>query len=229
MTFDELATATLSDRFSPERKPDAKRWLVNRYGKVWAAADWPVKQSAVATLAVTAGSATSAVVPATLAAQTDPAQVFDQYGELVPYVTPAEFYRLFQSDVAANVRGPALAWTIDTDATGTSTIRFGPTPDTTVSFTIRGFQGPVHRTVAAPTVYVAGTLSADTDVPWFPDDYHDTLVSGAMALGLKRENDPTYGPLDDEFRDGIADMIDELLPRQRGIRQWGRVSYEGWG
>jgi len=50
------------------------------------------------------------------------------------------------------------------------------------------------------------------------------LVPGAIATGLKEENDPTWEPLEMEFRTIIDEMREFYLPTMRpyGNAQYGR-------
>jgi hypothetical protein len=56
------------------------------------------------------------------------------------------------------------------------------------------------------------------------DGYEYFLVPGAMSLGLKLENDPTWPPLEAEAQAGLQALVDLLDPEQRTeTRQWGKV------
>ena len=59
---------------------------------------------------------------------------------------------------------------------------------------------------------VVGPMSADLDYPVWDAVFHYYLVLGAIATGVKRENDPTFQPLEDEFGAGMIVMREELLP-----------------
>ena len=53
-------------------------------------------------------------------------------------------------------------------------------------------------------------MVADTDYPVFPSEYHYLLVLGATATGLKMENDPTWTALEDEYREILMTMQQDL-------------------
>ena len=67
-------------------------------------------------------------------------------------------------------------------------------------------------------------MSADTDLPWWPDDYHLFLVDGAVAYGKRLEGDFSWQSDDQVFQQGLARLASELLPFARpgaGGQVWG--------
>lgn len=78
-----------------------------------------------------------------------------------------------------------------------------PIPTATTSLTVEYLKLPAD-------------LSADADVPAFPEAYHDILVSGAVALAYRDDgNLPMAQAYEKEAKEMIAAMIqDAMQPRQ---------------
>jgi len=69
-------------------------------------------------------------------------------------------------------------------------------------------------------------MNSDNDTPVFDEAYHPLLVIGATATGLKMENDPTWGALEQEFDAGLQAMVEELCPPDHATTlQYGRDSF----
>jgi hypothetical protein len=85
---------------------------------------------------------------------------------------------------------------------------------------VRGWALPIKRTAAA--TWALGLMSADADLPWWPDEFHYFLVDGAIAYGKRLESDSTWQADESIFQGGLERLADALLPiARRGVEQWG--------
>jgi hypothetical protein len=225
VTYAQIYGSVIANRFDASLTALVKDWIRAREGEVWQFADWPEKKTAMLNVTVTGGTATVAL-PAGMSWTTQEVQLFDEYGYELEYLQPEEFYRRYQPLTAQGTsQGYGQAWTLTTDAVaGTLQIRIGPTPSSSKTYTVRGWTLPIKRTAAA--TWAPGTMSADTDLPWWPDDYHFFLVEGAAALGGKLLGDLDYDPLEADFQAGLRRLRKELCRRE--IRVWGESSYGGY-
>jgi hypothetical protein len=79
--------------------------------------------------------------------------------------------------------------------------------------------------VVYATTY-GGSLSADTDVPAIPFEFHQLLVFGALAIGQSMDNDYSLYLSDDRVQQGLDAMRRRYLVDQRGqLEQWGSYAY----
>ena len=59
-------------------------------------------------------------------------------------------------------------------------------------------------------------------MPIWDEQYHYILVVGAIATGLRLENDPTYPQMEEDFDGQLASMQDYYLPTAAGA---GHLQY----
>jgi hypothetical protein len=105
--------------------------------------------------------------------------------------------------------------------------RVGPTPAANATFTVQGWTLPIKRTAA--TTWALGTMSSDTDIPWWPDDFHHFLVPGVIAWGQRQYSGLGWEPLEQDFQQGLERLKKELIPAGRSeLDQWGDL-YLGSG
>lgn len=223
MTFKQIQDEILNTRFSEAERTSCKRWINTCEGKVWTFAPWSEKSAGDVSLTITSGSAT-APLPAGITWNSQALRVFDNYGYELDYMEPDSFYQLFEPNLIGTAfpgGTQATAWTITVDLTsGDPVFRFGPTPQSSATYKLVGWNLPIHRDTAS--TWAPGVMTNDGDLQWWPDGYEGFLIDGAMALGLKRENDPTWQSLESEFNAGLVTLRNLLLS---GIRSepviWG--------
>lgn len=224
MTFASIYNEVANIRFNTQTSTIAfiKNWVNAREGEVWQYADWPIKQATQLNLTVTGGTATIAL-PLGMTWTSQGITVRDNYGDELSYLDPYDFFEAYGAAASATVpSGTPESWTLVTDptATGALLFRVGPTPSASATFTVHGWNMPIKRTGAS--TWSTGTMSADSDLPWWPDAYHYFLVSGAIALGKRLSSDPSWQADEQDFHDGLARLRKEVMPLQRDeAEQWG--------
>lgn len=229
MTYQQIYQAVQNIRFNTtsgllSNPGGIKDWIRARETEVWEYADWPIKD-ADTPLTVSASTPTIALPGNFFRWPEQGLQLYDDLGDELDYLNPDEFYDAFQELVVANQKGRPSAWTIHSDVSGSvlsPRIRLGPTPDVGYTFRLRGWSLPVKRT--ASDTWGLGTMSADTDLPWWPDDYHDFLVDGALARGKRNNNDPSWQADEQAFQQGLRQLEDSIMgPQKGGTQQWGKA------
>jgi len=100
--------------------------------------------------------------------------------------------------------GDPYCYAIETLAIGDIVIHLWPVP-------------PAARTYHADVELKITDLVADTDVPLFPDDYHFTIVEGALMKEYERREKPTqYSISKSRYQSGLGDLK-LFLARKTGI------------
>lgn len=199
LTFVDLQNEVLSFRFSEGRRASCKRWLNSRYSQVWSAAEWPFKRMDRYALAVTAGS-NQPTMPSDFRRAIN---LYDERGQVLEYQDQAYFNELYGPVYSTS--GRITAYTVVNGQ-----IYLGYVPGSSVTYRL-----DYQRRLTA--------MTADSDTSLIPAEHRYMLVAGAMATGLKEENDPTYRGLEDEFNTLLAAMMEDLLPADQGETwQFGR-------
>lgn len=229
MTFADIYTAVKNIRFDASLVTafgtgGIKDWVRACEAEVWRAADWPIKDSVQLTLPIVSGTATAAV-PSGFSNPAQGLSIFDDFGDELTFLEPHEFFQAYGARPAAPISNQRPeAWTLVFDPTLSSSndllFRVGPTPNITVNFTVQGWNLPIKRTAA--TTWAIGTMSADTDLPWWPDDYHYGFVDGPLAMGKRQYGDPTWQGDRQAFTEWLASLVSELSTNDRGpVEIWG--------
>ena len=100
-------------------------------------------------------------------------------------------------------------------------LTLGPTPDAATTLQLTYDRAIAHRNAAG--LIVDGSMEADQDTPiWDNREFDYILVPGAIATGLKEENDPTWRDLEEEFQFGNQDMLEYYLP---SLATFGNVQF----
>lgn len=190
MTFLELQNEVLSDRFAETKRPNAKRWINYRYGRLWAAEDWTFKYAVVSyNLALNAST-----IP--LGTIQRPISVWDSTTspgyDMSEAIRPEVFY-----DTATRTPGVPVGFTV----IGSNIMLSNPASSAR-TYQVLGQLGFVE-------------LSADGDVPLIPSEFHLLLAQGAAAEGLKDENDPSWQGKENDFKDGYEDLKKGYLTNVR--------------
>lgn len=194
-----MQDVVLHDRFDESQRSNAKEWINFRYARLWAKENWTFKQTTTTVSVALDGSS------APLGGLKRVFAVYDQtvsplYNE-VPGIQPSEFYG---------------------DATRTSGIPVG--------FTVIGdniiFDSPVS---SGRTYLVFGELeftelSADSDEPLVPAEFHRVITHGAISEGLRQENDPTWQAAEEDYKNGYEDMkgsyLTSVIPYRGAYPSW---------
>lgn len=213
MTYDEIVKEVVQIRFKASQRASVKRWVNSRYQTIWAYADWPWKRQGPVDLTIIAGNAN----PAPPTGFLRPVMILDDLGGELDWLEPDEFDRFNRYLVTNGTRGrpSAFKWT-------DNVITLAPTPNTSYRLALVYDRKPT--VLAGGTTPAPAPLSADSDVPIWDEQYHYILVLGAIATGLRLENDPTYPQLEEEYEATLMSMQDYYLPTATasGHLQYGR-------
>jgi hypothetical protein len=199
--FSEIYDDVITARFKATQTTQIKRWINLREAQIWAAAEWPWKIVGPTALVVTAADNTPA-----LPADIDrPTAVYDDNGYRLSYLIQTEFDDAFLPSQIASTSGrpSAFKW-------NNGVLTLGVVPSPGYSFTLTYLRKLCHY--ASGAVITSGPMTADTDYPIFDTEWHEILVIGAIATGLKLENDPTWQSLEQEFALMLSNMADHYLP-----------------
>lgn len=208
MDYNSTATHVIQARFKEAQRDKVKLWIRRRYSKLWAMADWPWKVVSGATLTVSAGDATP--TPPTDIHR--PRSVYDENGWPLTLMTT----EAFDSYGFGQYQNVPHAWKWENGV-----ITLGPTPSISATYSLTYERRIAHRNNS--DVITDGSMSLDTDMPvWDNREFDYILVPGAIATGLKEENDPTWQALEDEFGDIFNDMREYYLP---SVAVYGNLQY----
>lgn len=209
MNFRQMQDEVIAFRFHESQRAYVIRWINQVYQQVWVAADWHFKYIYSNNLNVVAGSSTP-VLPGDFG---NVISVFDDQGFQLTYLTPQEFSSLW--------RGNTGTGKADTYTVVGGTLHLGITPSTSLTYTMDYMRRVSHLDDGVTAA--AGFMDSDNDTPLWDSEHHYMLVPGAMALGMKESNDFTFGPLEEEYKMGLAAMVDEMIPPDTPEnRQYGR-------
>lgn len=188
-------------RFREGQRDSVKSWINMRSQLIWAVADWPFKRMGPVDLTVTTSDAT----PTLPADFHRPHRIYDDSGLPVVWMDEDSFNASFMGGIVDGITGPpdSFKWVDDV-------ITLYPTPDT--SYTYKLVYDRRHSYLDSGTTPTAGLMSGDTDTPLWDAEHHYMLVHGAMATGLRLENDPTYPAVEEEFQSALQLMREHYLP-----------------
>lgn len=219
MTYLEIVNEILNLRFNENRRSMAQRWVGIKEMEVWSAYDWPFKVVRGATLTIASGNISPTMPTGFFKVLKNGLQ--DDLGSKLTYLEP-DLFDSYYVGTSNTYQGRPQEYTIVNGV-----LYLGPTPDTGYTFTVSYQRTYVHLNGAGAVT--AGPMSADTDTPIWDSQFHFLLVPAAMGLGLKLENDPTSGPIDQEYAALMARMADHYLPTDSSeTRQYGadNLGYE---
>lgn len=223
MTRGEMLTALQATGFGNTTADlvSQKQWLDAAYLWVWNARDpqgvpitWSFEKVDQTTLAVVAG--TAAVTMPSDFGTVD--RIVDNYGSRLDELDPDTFDTWFAPDVAANATGLPAAYKVVNRQ-----VVFGPTPSASATFRWSYRRRVSHYN--ASSAITAGTLSADTDTPLWPD-HHLILVHAAALIGHSGFSNP-FSELFQSLRDeALSVMRTDLEAEFAPSQVWGDG---GWG
>lgn len=220
--LDEL-TAGAYARFDPNQTTSAKYWINLAYGEIWAAADWPWKQSQSGlTLSTTANTRAIAAWNGTTTSmeRLKILHLQDDLGNTLDYVAPQQFFKQGRGKatlLSGETGGRPSEWT----SVG-GRIWLDPIPDAVYVLTPITEDNIYVRTSA--WAYKTGVWdgSTSTDIPAWDEPFHYTIYLGALATGLITENDPTAAEARAIFLQQIEAMKGHFLPWVYPHGQFGR-------
>jgi len=208
MSLLQIRTELNEQRFGPNMDSSLSRWIRLREGMIWSDSEWPFKR--VRRSALSASTAT----PTMPSAHWKTVSLERSDGVEVTYMRPVDFNRAYPTNDSST--GGPDAYTVLNGQ-----IILGPTPSGSISLYHSYDRRPSHYNDS--DVLTVGTMTLDTDYPVYPAEYHYVLVAGAMASGLKVQNDPTWDALEQEFQQLLNLMREDLLPPdQYSTNQYGR-------
>jgi hypothetical protein len=214
MDYNEIVTHVISARFKEGQRSKVQLWVKRRYAAIWALADWPWKLVGPTSLTITAGDNTP-TPPSDIG---KPRRLYDDDGYPLPLLISESFDDLYLYGQLQGSTGKPQAWKWENGV-----ITVGPVPDAAYTFKLTYDRRVAHRDLNGTVA--DGTFSLDSDLPiWDNRDFDYALVPGAIATGLKEENDPTWRDLEDEFAQISNDMREFYLPSAStyGNIQFGR-------
>lgn len=194
MTFVDIVNATLAGAFAETYRTQAKRWVNARQAKLVDLAAWNFRY---ATDLVTATAGSSALT----GIASDVAIVLSLQRDDGVVLTPIEDVREFQRryyDAAFTPVGTPEAFTVIGGG-----VQVGPQPVVTSALYELTYQR------------AATEMVADTDVPIIPWQYHNTLVMGAKAEGMRTLGIPLWGEFEEAWANDIAAMERSYLTTVR--------------
>lgn len=188
----------MGTRFDESQRGDVQTWINATYWRAWTLEEWTFRY---ATDAVTVTAGSTAV--SGLAADVAIVRSFQRGdGESIDSMEPTDFQRLY-NDPRVTVTGLPEAYTIINGS-----VFVGPASSETAT----------DYLIVYEKEYTA--LSADIDIPALPTGCHeDVLVFGAIARGLKTENDFTWQFFQQTADDGIDTLRRGYLQNRRDTNQ----------
>jgi len=213
MAFSDIRQELVTQRFGVALSTSINRWINTRYGMVWADSEWPFKKVRRESWAVTGAA------PQMPPAYWKTTRLERQDGEKMLYLAPDDFDDSYP--IGTPIGNLPEAYTVIAGQ-----LYIGPTA---------GAQTMYHSYERRPCHYdatdtiIPGLLSVDTDYPLWPPEFHYVLVVGAMATGLKVQNDITWDSLEQEFGTILTSMREDLLPPDLyGTTQYGRDQQDAY-
>ncbi len=204
MNFKAIQDEIINARFNENQRASVKYWINLRYAQIWAMAEWPWKFVGPTTLSIVADDQTP-VLPADIDI---PYVVFDDVGNVVQQMDGKSFDISYRYSEINNDKGKPQAYKwLD------NVLTLAPIPNTNYTFSLTYLRRLASKTQAG--ALQDGPMVADTDTPIWDSNYDYMLVLGAMATGLKVENDPTWQPLQNDFELFLDTMREEYLPSLR--------------
>lgn len=211
MTYGELQDEVIDLRLKESQRSSVMQWINLRYQFVWGYADWPWKRVGPADLTLTAGDST----PTPPVDFNRPLRLYDHQGSELAWLSPDEFDKEYLYSELSGTRGrpQAFKWVHNQ-------VFVAPVPDAAYTYELVYERKLSHLVSGAITL---GPMDSALDEPIWDSAYHYVLVYGALADGLRLENDPTYPQIEEQFAVGLQSMLDHYLPTQSpaGNMQFG--------
>ena len=211
MTFKEIQDECIAIRFKESQRTSIKHWINMRYQFLWGMADWPWKRVGPVSIALQKGIS-NPVLPSDFER---PILMYDEDGEGVSWLPPDELDAnyFFETLDGTSGKPESFKWVDDV-------ITVAPPPDQAYTYHLVYERGMTY--MQGGTTPTTGLLSGNTDKPIWAEAYHYILVPGAIATGLRMENDPTFPQFEEEFGQVLQSMQDHYLPT---IGVFGNIQY----
>jgi hypothetical protein len=206
VNFLQLQDSVLGTRFNTGQRPEAKNWINARYQQVWGACDWPWKRRE-GNLGVTGGQQTVNLAT-NLPTLNRIISLHTDEGDVIPYLAPGEWDKFY---AAQTDQGTPEAFTLVNNV-----VYLGPIPSTSANYPIR-YEAKITL------------LDDDSDEPLIPEADHYILVVGAMSLGLKWENDPTWDLPETEYQTMLMAMKNNYMRVHMGENESYGGPDQWWG
>jgi hypothetical protein len=185
-------------RFKETQRSSVKRWINDRLAELWGLEDWTFRKG-YGNITVTGGSNVAA-------APTDlglPIGFWNNFGDRLAYVTPAEYF--------SRHLGPVVTGTPSVFTLVNRQILLDPTPGGNATYVMYYDKACV-------------LLANDGDIPGIPVEHHYMLVHGAEATGQVRMQDFTYQFSEQRWQNQLAAMRRNFLADQRGnTAEWAEI------
>lgn len=199
MTLLGLRNELIAFRFNAGQATSIDYWINLAYMQLWGMEQWPWRKVAPESVTLNAGTIGTITPPTQMHR---PLQLFDEDGYPLNWVKPKEFSAAYQSSTS---NGTPADWTIYN-----GTIYVAPGPASSQSLSLSYLRRVAHYNGSA--VDTAGVMSDDADYPIFPSEWHYGLVFGAMSLGQRLSNDPTYTQNEEAWQTYLQLLKSEFMP-----------------
>lgn len=206
LNLEQIRKEMRQQRFGPNMDTSLLYWINLREGQIWSDSEWPFKR--LMREAVTAENGYVGVPDQFWKA----ANLEAADGTTLGFLLPEEYELMYP--IGSDAAGAAAHFTILN-----SQVLLGPAVSGT--FYLSYDKRVCHYDNTG--FLVSGPMFEADDYPPYPVEYHYMLVVGAMASGLKVQNDPTWDALEQEFQQMLGTMREDLLPPdQYRNAQFGR-------
>lgn len=225
LNFAQMQDDVISARFNESQREQVQRWLNHRYAWVWARQMWPWK---IESQLVGLGAGSHLIDPSDFFSDDAYERVLQvanyETGDKLTYRTVQEAFTLWD-------------WSTDHPASVPAgepdefTYSRGENEDVREADLVFN-RAPLEDRQYITTVVLAWRpMQDDSDFARLPFEFHEALCLGAIATGLKRENDPTWRDLEDEFMAWVGVLEGAYLPPDHP-ENWAyggdNLGYESW-
>lgn len=209
MNYKELQDAAILGRFKEADRPTIATWLNTRAQRIWNSIRWSFAASDIIAITLASGNNTVAF-PALLRTVE---HVYDDLGDELEKIPYAELKSRYRADLIAGRLDRPRHFSVRNRS-----IILGPAPNSGYTWACDGQLVWGHDDGAGN--FVAGDMSADTDLPYWPANHHELLVPAARSSVMQLRSDPSFPPLETTVNDLYAAMVDELA-EDHGISSYG--------
>jgi hypothetical protein len=211
LTFLDIQNELVRLRFGEGRRANVKQWINAKYRDIFVARDWSFRQVYREPVHIDAQGFVSAT--ATPFTRVYALELAD--GTALSFVQPNVARENFPINLQTRPNPPEQFFVVD------RVVRVQPPPSGIVDAYI-SYQRAVCCRMSTGQIK-AGSMLADNDYPIWSQEHHYLLVTGAMALGLKNVNDPTWQALEADYGLAVDAMADDYFPTDTyGNQQFGR-------
>ena len=209
--FNEMTSAVDYSPFSTTAT-SPRKWLVQAYGRVWGASDWPWKFGGPTTQVLIADQPGYQIA----AGATHPLYVFNDVDEPLEFLDPEQFFLLHGVANTLPLGKPTCFTFAERN------IYFGPVPDANYTFWYTYQRG--ISVFDSLDQFKQGSWDETNvnDYPVFDSGFHYLLIHGAMATGLGFIGSPDADWHRGQFLEGIESMVRYYEPMMRG----GQVQFK---